>query len=133
MQSFLAYVVPPFVALFVVGVFWRRATSGAAFWSLMAGHATSAALFVLGPVLGVIAVPFLYIPGILLLASGAVLVLMSRAQPAPDPAQIADVTWTPSLWTQDTAELRALPWWQSYRVQGAVLVVLTFIVVALFW
>lgn len=133
LQSFLAYVVPPFVALFVVGVFWRRATSGAAFWSLMAGHATSALLFVLGPVLGVISVPFLYIPGILLLASGLVLVFMSRAQPAPDMAQIADVTWTPSLWRQDTEELKALPWWQNYRIQGAILVALTFVVVALFW
>ena len=133
LQSFLAYVVPPFVALFVVGVFWRRATSGAAFWSLMAGHGTSVLLFVLGPVLGVISIPFLYIPGILLAASGLVLILMSSAQPAPDPARIADVTWTPSLWRQDTEELKALPWWQNYRIQGAALIALTFVVVALFW
>ena len=133
LQSFLAYVVPPFVALFVVGVFWKRATSGAAFWSLMAGHATSATLFVLGPVLGAISVPFLYVPGILLAASGLVLVLGSRAQPAPDPARIADVTWEPRLWREDTEALQALPWWQNYRIQGAALVTMTLVVVAFFW
>lgn len=133
LQSFLAYVVPPFVALFVVGVFSKRATSSAAFWSVLAGHAASAALFVLGPVLGVIAVPFLYIPAILLAVSLAVLGAASRAQPAPDPAHIADVTWTPQMWREDTAALAALPWWQSYRVQGAALVALTVLVVVLFW
>ena len=133
LQSFLAYVVPPFVALFVVGVFWRRATASAAFWSVMAGHAASAALFVAGPVLGLVDVPFLYVPAILLAVGGLTLFLVSRAQPAPDPARIADVTWTPALWREDSAALAALPWWQSYRVQGAALLALTAVVVGLFW
>ena len=133
LQSFLAYVVPPFVALFIVGIFWKRATSGAAFWSVIAGHLASVALFLLGPVAGVVALPFLYVPPILLAVSITVLVLASRATPAPDAAKIADVTWTPALWRQDTADLRALPWWQNYRVQGAVLLALTAVVVTLFW
>lgn len=133
LQSFLAYVVPPFVALFLVGVFWRRATRGAAFWSVMAGHAASAALFVIGPVMGLVSIPFLYIPGILLAVSIAVLVMMSLAQPEPDPGAIADVTWSARLWSEDSAELALLPWWQNYRYQGAALLVLTAVIVALFW
>lgn len=133
LQSFLAYVVPPFVALFVVGVFWRGATSSAAFWSLIAGHAVSAGLFVLGPVLGVVAIPFLYIPAILLAASGLVLVLGSRVSAAPDPAAIADVTWRPSLWTEDSVRLRTVPLVANYRVWSALLLVLTAVVVGLYW
>jgi len=133
LQSFLAYVVPPFVALFVVGVFWRGATSSAAFWSVVAGHGVSAALFVLGPVLGAVSIPFLYIPAVLLAVSGAVLVVVSRATPAPDPAAIADVTWTPALWREDSARLAGLPWVQNYRVWSAVLLVLTAAVVVAFW
>lgn len=133
LQSFLAYVVPPFVALFVVGVFSRRATSQAAFASLMAGHAASVALFVAGPVLGAVAIPFLYIPPILLAVSLAAIALVSLRTPAPDPAAIADVTWTPALWREDSAALAGRPLWQNYRVQGAVLIALTAVVVFLFW
>ena len=133
LQSFLAYVVPPFVALFVVGVFWRGATASAAFGSVVAGHAVSAGLFVIGPVLGVVSIPFLYIPGILLLVSGLVLVIGSRMSARPDPAAIADVTWQRSMWAEDTEALRALPWIQNYRVLGGLLLALTALVVGLFW
>ncbi len=133
LQSFLAYVVPPFVVLFVAGVFWKRATNGGSLAALVAGHTTSLLLFVLGPGLGVIDVPFLYIPAVLIAASVVALVGVSLSQPVPDPATIADVTWTPQLWREDSAELATLPWWQNYRYQGAALLVATAVIVAMFW
>ena len=41
--------------------------------------------------------------------------------------------WTVQRQGDFIAALAALPWWQSYRVQGAALVALTVLVVVLFW
>lgn len=133
LMSFLSYVVPPFVALFVAGVFSRRITADAAFKAALAGHLASGLLFILGPVQGIVSIPFLYIPAILLLVSFAVLYGLSTMQTAPDPTTIEDVTWTPAIWRADTQELKSVPLWANYRAQSVVLLVLTVLVVVLFW
>ena len=133
LQSVLSYVVPPVVALFVVGLFWKRATGTGAFWALVAGHVVSAVLFVLGPVRGVLTIQFLYVPAILLAVSVAVLVAVSLATPPPTAAQTDGYTWTPALFRAENAELAALPWYQNYRVQSVVLLILTALFVGLFW
>jgi len=133
LQSVLAYLVPPFVALFVVGVFWKKATPTAAFWSVVTGHAMSALLFVLGPVLGLIEVQFLYVPAILLVVSGLVLVGLSRVTAPPSAEAVRDYTWSPALYRAETAELKHRPWYQNYRIHSAILLGLTALVVGLFW
>lgn len=133
LQSVLAYLVPPFVALFAVGLFWKKATANAAFWSIIAGHATSAVLFVLGPVLGLVSIQFLYIPAILLAVSGAVLVVLSKPEDAPAPEVIRDYTWNVDRYREETAELKLVPWFKNYRVQSAILLALTALIVGFFW
>ena len=41
LQGIIAFVAPPMAAVFVMGVLWKRATSKAAFWTLVIGTSTS--------------------------------------------------------------------------------------------
>ena len=47
LQSTLAYLSPPFVACFMMGIFWKRSNRTAAFASLFAGHFAAVVIFVL--------------------------------------------------------------------------------------
>lgn len=122
LQQVLSYAVPPFVALFVIGLFWKRATATAAFGALVLGHATAVGIFAFQQA-DVVSIPFLYIPAILLVVSGAALVFISRVTPAPTEQQVRDYTWTLALFRAETVEMAALLWYQNYRVQSVLLLV----------
>ena len=132
LQSTLAYVAPPAIAVFALGVLWPRATGPAAFAGLIVGHLASALILVLTLTTG-FAISFLYLAPLLLIVSLAVVVGVSLATPPPPPEKLDGTVWTPALFRAETEQLRALPLWKNYRVQAAVLVVLTAIVVGLFW
>jgi SSS family solute:Na+ symporter len=63
-QSVLSYLVPPVVAIVLLGVFWPRTNGQGAFVALIGGHALSLAVFVLSQ-MGVIDLHFTIIAGIL--------------------------------------------------------------------
>ena len=44
LQGLIAYFAPPMTALFLIGILWRRATSSAAFWTLICGSLVSLTL-----------------------------------------------------------------------------------------
>ena len=154
LQTTLAYVAPPALALFILGVFWKRATATGAITGMAAGHLTAVAFLILGPVWkaqttvrdaagevvteGAFAAPifgisFLYLAPILLLVAMAVMVAVSLRTPAPGPEKTEGLTWSPAFFRAESAELRQVPLWKNYRVQAAALVVVTLIVVGLFW
>lgn len=152
LQSVLAYLSPPIVACFVLGVFWPRANAAGAFWGFVGGLAVAALVFaanVAGAVVvqagplnpaqaaaaaaGVPVVHFLYLPAILLAASMAIIAAVSLATPPPDAARVRELTWTPAFFRAENAALAAMPWWKNYRIQSAVLLALTALIVGLFW
>lgn len=149
LQSVLAYLSPPIVACFVAGVFWPRANRHGAFWALVGGLAVSAGVFALnvsgalvvqtGPLSpeqvasGAPVLHFLYLPAVLLAVSLAILAAVSLATAPPDPERVRELTWTPSFFRAERAELAALPWYKNYRVQSAALVALTAVILAAFW
>ena len=47
--------------------------------------------------------------------------------------KVRDYTWNKSLIDEETAELEGLPWYQNYRYQSVILLVLTAILIAFFW
>ena len=47
--------------------------------------------------------------------------------------KVRDYTWNSSLIAEESEELRGLPWYQNYRYQAVILLVVTFILVAYFW
>ena len=132
LQSTLAYVAPPAIALFVLGVFWRRANGPGALAGLVAGHAASAVFLVLS-ITEVLQFNFLYLAPVLLIVSMVAMVVVSL-QTAPPPLEKTEgLMWTPAFFRAETEELRSVPFWKNYRVQSAALVAITAVVVVWFW
>jgi len=126
LQAVLAYAVPPVCALFLVGLFWRRANAAGAFAAILAGLAGGAALFwanVLSP--HPLDLHFLLVAPILFALSAAVLVAVSLPTAAPPPAQVDTMLWTRAFHREETRALAGEPWWRNYRVQSVLLLAMT--------
>ena len=152
LQSMLAYLSPPVIACFIMGVFWKRSTRTAAFSALIAGHFAAAVIFVLD-VMGVLVVQtgplaaeqlaavaagapvlhFLYLAPLLLVVSILVIVGVSLSGEKPDPETVRELTWSPAFFREETKELAALPWYKNYRYQTVGMLVLIALFVGMFW
>ena len=118
LQSALSYLTPPIVAVFIGGLFVRRATRHAAFYTLVAGSALAVALLLIDPGLH-----FLYVAGLLFLASLAVMGSVSYATAAP-----SRVKTPASMWRRSDIEASAA------TTSGALLLLMAVaITVALLW
>uniref|UniRef100_A0A8C3VVF4 Sodium/mannose cotransporter SLC5A10 n=1 Tax=Catagonus wagneri TaxID=51154 RepID=A0A8C3VVF4_9CETA len=106
MQSVTSSLAPPVTAVFVLGIFWRRANEQGAFWGLMAGLAVGAWRLVLeflhpAPPCGhpderpglLRTVHYLHFAVALFALSGAVAVAVSLLTPPPEGVQIENLTW----------------------------------------
>jgi len=132
-QSTLAYLVPPIVAVYLIGLFWRRATAAGGFWAIVAGLGLGLALFLAKEVSGIWtgaglpAVHFTYMAILMFGLSGLIAVGISLMS-APPPAMLADVCFGASdLKPESTV------WHADYRVQAAGLAILTAALLAAFW
>ncbi|MDJ0738742.1 MAG: sodium:solute symporter [Gammaproteobacteria bacterium] len=128
LQSALAYLVPPVAVVFVLGLFWRRATATGAFATLLGGHVVSAVLFGLS-LGGMLTLHFTIVAGLSALASALIFVVANRHGASPAAAQVAQFTFH---W-QTTQRDPALAWWQDYRLHSAILLALTAVVVIAHW
>ncbi|MGA8708056.1 MAG: sodium/solute symporter [Steroidobacteraceae bacterium] len=132
LQAVLAYAVPPIVALFGVGLFWRRANATGAATMLVIGTACGIGMFLSNAVFGFTHLHFLYVAPILLATDVAVLLvasLMARQQASP---QVEALMFTAAALRADSAQLAGVPPWRNYRVQAAALLLLTALVVIAF-
>jgi solute:Na+ symporter, SSS family len=124
-QSFLGYITMPVVVLFLGGLFWRRGTAQAAFWTLVVAAPIGLLGFLAGEIFGLFRLQFLYGAGIMLAFSLALYVSLSLAtDPLPED-RLRDYTWTRDAWHQETEELASKPAWRNYRILAAALVALT--------
>lgn len=128
LQAMLSYTAPPIVAVFLGGLFWRRANARGAGWAVIAGLAVGMALFALNQA-ELFELHFLYVAPVLLLVAAAALVAGSLTAPAPAPEKIAALIWTSDYWRAESASLAEVAWWKNYRVQSAILLALTAAVV----
>lgn len=133
LQSVLAYQAPPFVAAFVLGIFWKRTTDNAAFVGLLGGHLTSVLLFMLINVFGLFEIHFLYIAPILLVVSITIMLITSLFTEAPAWDKIKDLVWSKELFDLETKEMEGIAWYKNYRVQSAIILLLTAAIVITFW
>ena len=98
-QSTLAYLVPPIVAVYFVGFFWRRATATGAFSALVSGLALGLTLFVFKEVtggwsaLGLPDVHFTYMALLMCAFAALVAAAVSLAGPAPPAAKVDEATF----------------------------------------
>ncbi|MDE2486049.1 MAG: sodium:solute symporter [Alphaproteobacteria bacterium] len=129
LQAILAYVAPPVVALYLVGVFWPRANGQGATAALLVGLVLGGVLFVLDVLLHVIHLHFLYVAPILFLASAGVLVAVSLATPRDPADKTEGLIWTPEIFRAESVALRGQPLWANYRVIAVVLLAVTALIV----
>ncbi|MFD0774419.1 sodium/solute symporter [Streptomonospora algeriensis] len=118
-QSFLGYVTMPLVVVLLGGLFWRRASTAAGFWTLAVVPFGLAAFFA-GEVFALFDLQFLYATGIMFLISLVVFVGISLATDPP-PAETAELTWSRQTWHRESAELSGTPWYKNYRVLALLL------------
>ncbi|MBN1826410.1 MAG: sodium:solute symporter [Candidatus Eisenbacteria bacterium] len=115
LQSVQAYIAPPIAAVFLVGVFWRRANARGAIVTLLTGFLLGAARLVTelnadrlgGPLLRYARINFLHFAFYLFLVCGAVLVLVSLATAAPERRRLAGLTFATAAEGEGSLGLRA--------------------------
>ena len=94
-------VAPPISAVFLLGVFYRRGTKEAAFYTLLGGFGIGISLFLLDfealsgykYITDGLGIPFLMRGWWLFCLSVLMFILISRLTPPPDPEQIKNTTW----------------------------------------
>ena len=131
LQAVLAYAVPPVVALFLAGMFWRGANADGAAATMLLGSIAGFVLFLLNAVLRWTHFHFLYAAPILTAIDVAILVsvsLLRRASQDPDTAGV----WKLAFDRTEQRRLNLAPLWQDYRFQAAALLALTAVVVVAF-
>lgn len=133
LQSVLAYQSPPFVAAFVMGIFWKRTSESGAFYGMLAGHVVSLGLFLANMVFGIINIHFLYVAPILFVVSLSVMVAVSLMTQLSNPERTAELTWSPRLFHAETLELQSMPFYLNYRYQSIALVAITVVILFIFW
>jgi SSS family solute:Na+ symporter len=132
----LALISPPVVAIFLLGLFWKRANADGAFAALMAGLAI--AIFTVASQVGSIwetwdKVHFLVKAPIILAICMAIQIVVSLATAPPPAIKTAGMTWDNAVYEEDSAALKGLPWYQNYRVLAVLLMLATALVVGLYW
>lgn len=136
LQLVLAFICPPVVAVFVLGLFWKRASATGAFAALITGFFIALFLlfsnvYDLSPFVNDI--HFLDRAALLLLICMIIHIMVSLMTPGPDEEVVRQYTWRKSVWTDETAELAELPWYKNYRILSLILLVITAALVAWWW
>jgi SSS family solute:Na+ symporter len=132
LQAVLAYAVPPVVAVFLLGMFWRGANAHGAAAAMRWGSVCGLSLFLVNVVFGWTHFHFLFAAPILTLLDIAILAAVSvtRAEQVSDAGRAT--MWTLDFSRAERVRLRQTPFWQDYRIQAALLLVLTAAIVFIF-
>ena len=136
LQDILSYIAPPIAAVFILGLFWKRATKDGSFAALMFGLAF-AAFAVLSRVFDLVpsfnSIHFLYRTFYLFVLCMIVHTVVSLMTAPPTEDQVKAYTWKKSMILEETEELKELVWYKNYRILAVLLLIITFAVVGMFW
>lgn len=128
LQEMFSYAVPPVVAVFLLGMLWRRTTADAALWTLIFGHTVGLLAF-LWKQTGGFALHFTILAGVTTLLSAGVCVILSLLTRAPAQSALETTLWQRDMLAPD----REHPWYADYRLQVSVVAGLTLAIVLAFW
>lgn len=126
-QKLLSYMAPPVVAVFLAGLFWKRASPGGSFAALLSGFTVALAALFLIPHSGMKDWHFLYVAPLLFVFSLAVLVTTSLFTTPASPAAVERYVWRPSFFREESLELVSRPWYANYRILSIALLLVTLV------
>jgi solute:Na+ symporter, SSS family len=129
LQAVLSYAVPPIVAVFLAGMFWRGANADGAAAAMRWGSVAGLAFFMVNVVFGWTDLHFLYAAPILTALDLGLVIGVSKASKVELSASSAATMWTRDFSKSEHLRLQRRPAWQDYRIQSAVLLILTGIIV----
>ena len=132
LQSVLSYTVPPVVAMFLIGTFWKRANAHGAFLSIVVGVLLAVVFFYINEIAGIINIHFLYIAPILFVVCTLLIIIGSLITQPPDQKKVSELTWSIAFYKSETDELRSLPWYKNYRILSVFLTIIAIIIVLAF-
>jgi len=132
LQSVLSYTVPPVVAMFLIGTFWKRANAHGAFLSIVVGVLLAVVFFYINEIAGIINIHFLYIAPILFVVCTLLIIIGSLITQPPDQKKVNELTWSIAFYKSETDELRSLPWYKNYRILSFILTIITILIVVAF-
>jgi solute:Na+ symporter, SSS family len=132
LQAVLSYAVPPIVAVFLAGMFWRGANADGAAAAMRWGSVAGLAFFMVNVVFGWTNLHFLYVAPLLTALDLGLIIGVSKASKVELSASSAATMWTRDFSKSEHLHLQRTPAWQDYRIQSAVLLILTGIIVYLF-
>ncbi len=112
LQSILAYVTPPVVVVFLLGLFWRRANAAGAFATLALGVSFGVMTWAGNEILGWLDIQFLYASGLMLSLSVAILVSVSLVS-------VRFGSRPPSGAQQDCCTRALIPWGKAAKAERA--------------
>ncbi|WP_153397696.1 sodium:solute symporter [Ornithinicoccus halotolerans] len=125
LQSVLSYLVPPVVAVFLMGIGWKRVTATAAFTTLVVLQPLGLVAFLLIEVQGLVELQFLYAAGIGFVTALLMLTVISAVGTTPDLEKTDELTWKTEYWREESRELRTTPVLANYRVLTGVMLAST--------
>ncbi|MBK8505827.1 MAG: hypothetical protein IPL46_28715 [Saprospiraceae bacterium] len=128
LQQVLSFAVPPVVAVFLFGFFWKRGSNVAAKYTLVLGHILCFICLLLVN-MGVIKIHFSIIAGLLTIVCMIGYIAISLTSKVDSIENLENLTWSRG----DTLLLRDIPWFFQAKYIGILLIFVTLIIVAIFW
>ncbi|WP_109438962.1 sodium:solute symporter [Aquimarina sp. AU119] len=134
-QEMLTYIAPPVVAVFFLGIFWKRINRHGAFWGLMGGALMAITTVflkivfnyeLLGDFHFLLKVPFYFI------GSSLIIIIVSLLSTPDDSEKIKDFIWTRKIYQEETEELKGTPFYKNFRFWSIVLIVFCFTVLFMY-
>ena len=129
LQSILSYLTPPVVAVFLAGLFWRRANSAGALAGLLVGLPLGLAGWIAVELLGVFELQYLYAATVMFAVGLALVVGVSLITAPPPPSKVEGHVWS----RRDAAVRAGTVWYRDYRAQSIVLASITLAIVLWWW
>jgi len=120
LNKLIAYIAPPITAVFLFGVFWKKASGPAAFFTLLFGAALGAIAFYLDWN-HIVQFDFLLMSFALLIACSVSMVIVSLIAPQPLKADAKELVW--DSFGESLRGAPAIPWWRDYRGASALVLV----------
>jgi solute:Na+ symporter, SSS family len=126
-QQVLSFTTPPVVAVFILGLFWKRATANGAFYGLAGGLGLAVLLMLFIRHTPMADWHFLYVAPLLFALSGGLVAIVSLLGASPPDDAVSRFVWRPSFYSEETASLSGVAWYRNYRIFSLLLLALTFV------